>query len=130
MPIIAKQISVFVENKPSRIALITKTLRLCGVNVSAFMVADAGEFGVIHLLVDDHTKGRHCLEEAGFTTTETDVIEIREESQDLAVEQAVTHLGAAGINVRYAYGSLLNGGSMILKTSDTGRALEILERLF
>ena len=129
MPIISKQISVFVENKPSRIALITKTLRQRGVYVRAFMVAAAGEFGVIHSLVDDHTKGRQCLEEAGFTCIETDVIEIKEVDQNLAVERAVSILGQAGINVCYAYGSLLEGGSMILKTSDTGRAREILESL-
>lgn len=42
-----KQISVFAENKPGRISRISHILSEAGVNIRAFTIAEANEFGII-----------------------------------------------------------------------------------
>jgi len=44
-----KQISLFVENKPGRMAKVSKTLSDAGVNIRAMTIAEAGDFGVIRM---------------------------------------------------------------------------------
>ncbi|MEM4575727.1 MAG: ACT domain-containing protein, partial [Archaeoglobaceae archaeon] len=52
MILVIKQISVFVENKPGRLASVTGVLFEKGINLRAFMIADAGDFGIIRMVVD------------------------------------------------------------------------------
>ena len=42
-----KQISVFVENKPGRLADITKTLAANQVDIRALSIADTTDFGIL-----------------------------------------------------------------------------------
>ncbi|HDL14944.1 MAG TPA: ACT domain-containing protein, partial [Euryarchaeota archaeon] len=47
-----EQLSVFVENKPGRLAKITEVLQKAVINIRALSIAELGEFGVIRLIVD------------------------------------------------------------------------------
>ena len=48
-----KQISLFAENKPGRLAKIAESLSKAEINIRAFTIAEAGDFGVIRMVVDD-----------------------------------------------------------------------------
>jgi hypothetical protein len=52
-----KQISIFVENKPGRMARVARTLADAGVNIRALTIAEAGDFGVIRMVVDNTERG-------------------------------------------------------------------------
>ena len=49
---IIRQISVFSENKPGRLAAMAKACQEEGINILAFSIAEADGFGVIRALVD------------------------------------------------------------------------------
>lgn len=44
-----KQISVFMENKPGKLAELAKVLRQNGINMRALSLAEAPEFGVVRI---------------------------------------------------------------------------------
>ncbi len=122
---VRKQISVFVENKPGRLSRVLEALRGAGIGVEAFMIADAGEFGIIHLLLSDPDRGRERLIEGSFAISESDVLAVESIDQDLLLKLSA-ELGGRGINIQYAYGSLAKGGSIVMKLSDLKRGEEAL----
>ena len=60
-----QQISVFVENKPGRLADITETLAQGQVNIRAVSVADTSDFGILRLIVDKPQEAVRTLRGSG-----------------------------------------------------------------
>jgi hypothetical protein len=98
-----KQISLFVENKPGRMAKVSKTLSDAGVNIRALTVAEAGDFGVIRMVVDDPEKGYKVLHDGGFTVSETEVLAVEMKDIPGGLYEIVNTLGESEVNVDYAY---------------------------
>src|SRR5512147_1883263 len=98
-----KQISLFVENKPGRMAKVSKTLSDAGVNIRALTIAEAGDFGVIRMVVDDPEKGYKVLKDNGFTVSTTDVLAVEMKDTPGGLYEIVNALGESGVNVDYAY---------------------------
>lgn len=46
------QISIFVENRPGRLAAVTRVLGEADVDIQALSIADTSEFGVLRLIVN------------------------------------------------------------------------------
>ena len=98
-----KQISLFVKNRPGRMAKVSKTLSDAGVNIRALTVAEAGDFGVIRMVVDDPEKGYKVLHESGFTVSETEVLAVEMKDIPGGLYEIVNALGENEVNVDYAY---------------------------
>ncbi len=98
-----KQISLFVENRPGRMAKVSKTLSDAGVNIRALTIAEAGDFGVIRMVVDDPEKGYKVLKDKGFTVSTTDVLAVEMKDTPGGLYEIVNTLGENGVNVDYAY---------------------------
>ena len=69
-----KQLSVFIENKTGRINDVARILGEKGVNMNAFSLADATDFGILRMIVSDVNAAKEALREAGFAVMLTDVI--------------------------------------------------------
>lgn len=98
-----KQISLFVENRPGRMAKVSKTLSDAGVNIRAMTIAEAGDFGVIRMVVDDPQKGYDVLRNSGFTVSMTDVLAVEMRDTPGGLYEIVSALGDNNINIDYAY---------------------------
>ena len=98
-----KQLSLFVENRPGRMAKVSKTLSDAGVNIRAMTIAEAGDFGVIRMVVDDPEKGYKVLHDSGFTVSTTDVLAVEMKDTPGGLYEIVNTLGENNINVDYAY---------------------------
>lgn len=98
-----EQLSVFLENTPGRLAVMCRTLGDAGVNMRALMVAETGEYGVVRVLCDRPREARGVLEGAGFAVTVTRVIAVEIPDRPGGLADVVESLGAAGVNVEYAY---------------------------
>ncbi len=53
-----KQISVFVENKPGKLAEFVELLRANGIDMRALSLAEAADFGVLRTIVSDPDKAQ------------------------------------------------------------------------
>ncbi|HEY1406307.1 MAG TPA: amino acid-binding protein, partial [Spirochaetota bacterium] len=71
------QVSVFAENKPGKIERVTKILADCQINIRAITLSDAGDYGIIKLLLNNPTEGAECLKNAGITASLKEIIAVR-----------------------------------------------------
>lgn len=124
-----KQISLFVENKPGRMAKVSKTLSDAGVNIRALTIAEAGDFGVIRMVVDDPEKGYKVLKDNGFTVSTTDVLAVEMKDTPGGLYEIVNALGESGVNVDYAYAFVTakaERAMLILRVDDLAKARQSL----
>ncbi|MCW3134857.1 MAG: ACT domain-containing protein [Methanophagales archaeon] len=124
-----KQISIFAENKPGRMARVAKTLADAGVNIRALTIAEAGDFGVIRMVVDDTEKGYKALHDDGFTVSETDVLAVEIKDIPGGLYEITNTLSVNNINVDYAYAFVTakaERAMLILRVDDIERATKVL----
>jgi len=100
---IVKQISIFSENRPGRLAAIAGALRDAGINIFAFSIAEADGFGVVRALVDRPDDAYRTLTDLGFRVSFTDVIGVKMRDEPGGLSDIASILGDAGINIEYAY---------------------------
>lgn len=124
-----KQLSVFIENKPGRLADITETLAGAKVDIRAISVADTSDFGILRIIVDKPDEAVLALKNAGMTVSLSKVIAVG--IGDIPGEfSAVTRILAnEGIGVEYVYAfvSRDKGRAFVIIRADDGkRAAEVL----
>jgi hypothetical protein len=98
-----KQLSIFSENRPGRLASIAKAMKEEGVNINAFSIAEGAGYGVIRTLVDKPEKAYEKLKSLGFTVTYTDVLAVEMVDRPGGLFEVVNVLAEAGINIEYSY---------------------------
>ncbi len=120
-----KQISVFSENKPGRLAAIAKALMEKKVNILAFSIAEADGFGVVRALVDKPEVAHSILSSLGFNVAFTEVIAVRMKDEPGGLYDIAEILGNAGINIEYSYAySGKDGAVLILRVDNSKDAIE------
>ena len=124
-----KQISLFVENRPGRMAKVAKTLSDAGVNIRALTIAEAGDFGVIRMVVDNPENGYQVLRQKGFTVSMTDVLAVEMKDAPGGLYEIVNALGESNVNVDYAYAFVTakaQKAMLILRVDDIAQARKAL----
>ena len=98
------QISVFLENRPGRLAHLLTVLSDAGINLQALVVADTADFGIARIIVDDVDKAMKAIHEADMTAATTKVlrVEIPDTPGGLA-KSVMEPLSEAGVNIEYPY---------------------------
>ncbi len=126
-----RQISVFVENKPGRLAAVTEKLYEKGINIRAFTIAEAGDFGIIRMVVDKTDDAYKTLKDAGFTVSLTEVIAVEVEDKPGSLYRIAKALGEEGVNIEYVYAftSEQHKALIIFRVNDVEKAKKILEGL-
>lgn len=124
-----KQISIFAENKAGRLEKITGKLKSANINIRAFTIAEAGDFGVMRLVVDKPKQAHNVLHDAGFTVSETDVLGIEMSDSPGGLHEISTVLGSNDINVDYAYAFAMatQKALLIIRVDNINNAIEVLE---
>lgn len=124
-----EQLSVFMENRVSRLNEVLLSLKESKVNVLSLSLADSSEYGVLRLIVDDPAKGRRILKENGFSAMLTKVLAVKLPNEVGTLQSVLELLGNAGMNVEYMY-VLANArefSGMIIKTGNPEEAAKLLK---
>jgi len=98
-----KQLSIFINNEPGRLAAIAKVLSEEGINIKAFNIAESSGFGVLRAIVDDPDPACVKIKDRGIIVKETEVIAIPLEDTPGGLFQVAKVLGEANINIEYGY---------------------------
>lgn len=127
-----RQLSVALEDRPGRLAGISRLIADKGINIEGVCVIDTVEMGMVRLMTDDPTFARHALEAGGCQVVEAEVItlELNDQLGQLAV--VTEALATAEINVEYAYATVDHAGArtrLVMKTSRPRKAQEVLSAL-
>jgi hypothetical protein len=121
---IIKQISVFSENRPGRLAAIAHALEEEEINILAFSIAEANGFGVVRALVDYPQKAYQKLTGLGFNVAFTDVIAVKMRDEPGGLFEIAHMLGDGAINIEYSYAySGKDAAVLILRVDDVKKAI-------
>ena len=95
----AKQVSVFIENRQGRLGEVLRVLKENKVNILSLSLADTTEYGLLRLIVNNPDLGKEKLSEAGFSTMLTKVFVVKINHNAGSLQELVVVLSQNGINV-------------------------------
>ena len=127
---VAKQLSIFIENRQGRLHEVLDVLKKNHVNILSLSLADTTEYGLLRLIVNDPELGKAKLTEAGFSTMLSDILVIKIEHKAGSLQGLLENMSDKGINIEYMYGLSVDGDDafVVMKTSDVEEAIMILEK--
>ncbi len=124
-----KQITVFLENKPGRLAQVLSALAQSKINIVALAVMDRQDQGVLRLVAEDESATRKTLSGLNLQAAVADVLAVELKNQPGALAHVCETLAGGHINIDYAYCS--SGGRNgkvygIFKVSNLDKAQRVL----
>jgi hypothetical protein len=128
---VCRQLSVFMENKPGTLALVSGALAARKVNILAFSISDAVDHGVVRMIVSNPVQAAHLLGEGGMMVVESDVLALDLPNKPGALARLAQRLSKARVNIEYAYGSTARAkgkAQVILKVDNVQRARRLLQK--
>ena len=127
---IAKQVSVFLENKSGRLNEVTRILGEAGINISAFCIADTSDFGVLRMIVPDPDKAVEVLKAHFFSVRTTPVVLMNTPNKPGALARALQVLSDENIFIEYLYAFSMNNDSavVVIRPSEIEKCLQVLKQ--
>ena len=118
-----QQLSVFIENKPGRMAEVTEVLAEANIDIRAISVADTRDFGILRVIVDKPKEAVEALKAHGMTVTLTKVIAVGIDDKPGAFSKAVRLLSNEGFDVEYMYAFISRdkGKAFVIIRLDNGQ---------
>ena len=126
-----KQISVFLENKPGSLAEFTHLLQEKHIDMVALSVAEAEDFGIARMLVNNVLECVNTLKDNGYVCSLTPVLAVEIEDKPGALVHVLDLLGQNGINLEYMYAFLTrktDKAFMVLRVADNDEAIRVLSK--
>lgn len=127
---IIKQISIFVENKPGRLAEITEIIAKNDINIRALSVADTTHFGILRIIVDDPEMVQRVLKEAGLTVSITSVITAAINDRPGGLAEVLKLFAAHEIQIEYMYAFIAkseNEAYVVMRIENEDEAVKLLK---
>jgi len=126
---IAKQLAIFLENRPGMLARVCDALADHDISIHALSTSDTFDHTVMRLVVSDARKALHVFEEHGTLVVEDDVLLIEGDNKPGSLARISRRLAEKKINIEYAYCSTppsAKKGLLVLRVSDAKKALKVL----
>lgn len=125
---LAKQLTVFIENRAGRLSEVLSVLRENNVNILSLSLADTTEFGLLRLIVDNAAKGKEKLTENGYSSLLSDVSIIEIPHKVGSLQALLKAIDENGVNIEYMYGLSIESDTayVVLKASDVNGLMEVL----
>ncbi len=126
-----KQISVFMENRPGRLAEITKVLSDNDIDMRAINIADTTDFGILRMIVNDTERAEAVLRENNMTASVADVLAISIDDSVGSFSRVICLLKDDEISIEYIYsfiGEKSAKAVIVIKTNDGEKALALLQK--
>jgi hypothetical protein len=124
-----KQLSAWVEDRPGMLGQVADALGAKKVNIRAFLAAVMDGRGFVRVVVDKPAVAKKVFRSHGWDTTEDEVLEVTVPDRPGILGGIADKLGAAGINVQYAYLGTARSASKVnlyVAVADAAAALKAL----
>lgn len=128
---IAKQVSVFLENTSGRLNEVTRILGDAGINISAFSIADTSDFGVLRMIVQDPDEAAGVLKASGFSVQTTRVVLMTTPNKPGSLARALQLLADENIFIEYLYAFSMSEDSatVVIRPSEIERCEQVLGKV-
>ena len=103
----AKQLTIFLENRPGRLMAMAKSLIDNNIDIRAFTIQDRGDYGLVKLIVNNPSQAYLALANLGCACALKDIIAISIHDKIGNFELLTSALAQNNINVKDAYGFVL-----------------------
>jgi hypothetical protein len=126
---IAKQLAIFLENRPGMLARVCDALAAEGINIYALTTSDTIDHAVIRMVVSDYRRALHVFEQHGTLVVEDDVLLVEGSNKPGSLAKIAHKLADARINIEYAYCATppdAKKGLLVLRVKDVKKALKVL----
>lgn len=124
---IAKQLSIFLENKSGRLTEVTEVLAEENINLSALCIAENADFGILRGVVSDPDRAYAALKAKQFAVNITDVVGICCPNIPGALAKVLNYLSDAGVFIEYMYSFASNNiANVIIRPSDMETCIKVL----
>lgn len=126
-----KQISVFIENSPGKLADFTRLLGENGIDLVSLSIADTTNFGILRGIVADYERAVKLIEEAGYTVCLTDVLAVTVPDKPGGLAEILLLLSENQIAIEYLYSFVRNKGNnalIVFRVEEIERAQELLKK--
>ncbi len=124
-----KQISVFIENSPGKLADFTRLLGESGIDLVSLSIADTTNFGILRGIVADYQRAVAIIEQAGYTACITDVLAVTVPDRPGGLADILQLLSDAGIAIEYLYSFVRHKGNnalIVFRVQQIDEAQDIL----
>lgn len=126
---VIQQLSVFLEDRKGRLTEITGTLAENGINISAFSIADAPEYGILRMVVGKPELALKILKEKGFSVKLTEVACIVVPNKPGGLFKALKILSENDITIDYMYAfALEDKASVVIRAASIENVIEVLQK--
>ena len=126
-----KQLSLFLENKPGALGRPIRILAREKVNIVTLSIAEANQFGILRLIVQDWERVKALLESEGLMVKITDVVAVEVADRPGGLAEILEALEVARINVEFMYAfteKRVNRGVLIFRFDDADKAIWHLQQ--
>ncbi|MEW6306415.1 MAG: ACT domain-containing protein [Verrucomicrobiota bacterium] len=126
---IAKQLAIFLDNRPGMLARVCDALGEAKINIFAITTSDTVDHSVIRMVVNEPDRALRMFEEHGTLVVEDDVLMIDGDNKPGSLARISHKLAEAGINIEYCYCATsphAKKGLLILRAANAKKALKVL----
>ena len=126
-----KQISVFLENKPGRLAEFTDVLSENNINMRSLSLEEEPHSGIVRVIVDDVYNTSTVLKDHDYIFSITKVLAVEMPDEPGALSRVIRVLGDNEVNVEYMYAFTArkkDSAYMIIRVADNKKAIEVLQK--
>ncbi len=122
-----KQLSIYLENKPGKLAEALRFIKEAGINIRALSLADTSEFGILRLITSDLEKAEELLSQKTMVKS-TDVIAVKVDDRSGGLLEILEVLNQANVNIDYMYAftAKLRSAYAVLRVDDCALAEQYL----
>ena len=125
------QISVFIENKPGKLAEFTDILSKNNIDMRAMSIAETPDFGVLRIIVNDSYNAACVIREAGYVFSITPVLAVAIPDEPGSLGQILKIMGKGEVNLEYLYAFTApkkDWAYMVFRVQDNEKAIEVLSK--
>lgn len=127
-----KEIAVTEKDRAGILADLSKILAEHGINIEGVAGYAANNEAKIMVVTEDDVRAQEAIKKAGYKqVSENEVVQVYLINKAGALKAMSARLASAGIDLKYAYGTICSEGcpaTMILATSDNKKALAVLKQ--
>ena len=125
---VAKQLSIFLENKSGRLTEVTEVLAKENINLSALCIAENADFGILRGIVSEPEKAYKVLKDKHFAVNVTDVVGISCPNVPGALAKVLEFLSDEGVFIEYMYSFANNNiANVVIRPSNLDKCIEVLK---
>ena len=126
----AKQLSVFIENKEGMLKKVLSVLKVNDVNISSLSLADTTEYGLLRLIVNKPELAREKLIQAGFSSMIAEVVVVKVPHKAGGLQSILELFAEESVNIEYMYTLMTDDidASIVIKTNDLDKVYAIADK--